>query len=167
METDGSNSQMSSTLEPSSVPHNAEFTHQEHSYSYITSIKNCFDFSKCYKGNNIFGFIIFAIIILLTIWAIVQETREYDSITNIIPYSNNPDPSFYGCKAQNKVVWREALIGSVFSTILVFFFLYVLNFPISVFLFILFTAVVFAVYYALSNFRNYHWYKEVCDASKS
>lgn len=141
--------------------------YQEQSSSYFNGLKNCMDFTNCYNGNNIFGIILFCIIILLTIWAFIQEKHEYDAIVNIIPYSENPYPSFYACKSQNKVVWREALIGSVLSTLLVFFFLYVLKFPISFFLFILVSSIVFIVYYAISNFRNYHWYKEVCDASNS
>ena len=123
--------------------------------------------SRYYRGNNIIALLFVFGLAIATAIALKNEIREFNSILEIPKYSENEDPVYYACKSQSRVLWRDSIIGAFFSTLTIFFFLYVLKYPVNAVLFIIMMGVIFIILYLMSNFRNFHWYKEICIAAQS
>lgn len=126
------------------------------------------DYFKIKYLINFFIIILFIFFISLSIIGEFNDAENYDDIPHVSKYlKNHNDCEIYGCYFYNRVIWRLVMISSIISSIGIIYFLYMLNYKVSLSLFVLIWLIIFLTGYATDNFSNYHVLKDTCDKSKS
>lgn len=116
------------------------------------------------------------LIIILSVFlvlALVWEYRDYirlyarSSLNSLPPSQRERELTFYGCfNYENKVEWRSILIGTILSSLLIWYILHQFGYLIPVNLILLIGVSILGVFYILATFKHYHLYRNMCGKIK-
>ena len=116
---------------------------------------------------------LFLILILFLILALFWEYKDYfrlyarPNVNTLTPSQQQRELIFYGCfNYENKVEWRSILIGTILSTLLIWYILLQFDIPVQGNMIILMALSILGIFYILDTFKTYHLYRIMCSKIK-
>lgn len=118
--------------------------------------------------------LLFFIVLVFFILAFMWEYKDYSrlqkrpSISSLPQQRRNRELAFYGCfNYENRVEWRMIFIGSVLSTVCIWYVLkYVANVQVQHNIMILIGFIIMGIFYILSAFKQFHLFRVMCSKIK-
>ena len=116
---------------------------------------------------------LFLILIVFLILALFWEYKDYfrlyarPNVNTLTSAQQQRELIFYGCfNYENKVEWRSILIGTILSTLLIWYILLQFRLDVSGNMIILIALSILGIFYILDTFKNFHLYRVMCSKIK-